>query len=104
MPRTNQEQVDFHLERMQHWQSVVDDFNEEALLKARIQIAALKPREDGLEPDPYYVAKVLLEDSFAYKRAVSQRNGFQAGLETYTLLVQLEKLGEQAERLSEPHR
>lgn len=91
MKRTNQEQVAFHLERMQYWQGILDDADKRALMMAHAKIRAMKPREDGLVLDPHYVAKQILRDNWQYKRATSQRDGFQKGLETYSAMVRTER-------------
>lgn len=75
----------WHLERAEKWQAVVSRIEDEALYRAKAQVAGRMQRKDGLETDPGYVAGSLLRDNHEYATACGNRNSHQRQAEIYFL-------------------
>lgn len=73
----------YHLERSEHWQTIVDNYETRALQKAETHQQGRMRRSSALEMDPSYVAGTLLQDHFGYNSAVSNRNSHQRQAEIY---------------------
>lgn len=84
--KTNAEMMEYHQKRLEYWQGIIDQAEKAALAKAYQQIYDHPPRKDGLLPDPYYMAKIMLKDNFRYNRAVGNRNGHERGVNVYAAL------------------
>lgn len=82
--RTTKQKLEHHQKRLEYWQGIIDEAEEDALHLALVGIINMPKRKDGLEPDPYYMAKVLLKDNFRYHRAIGSRDGHQKAVDVYT--------------------
>jgi hypothetical protein len=97
---TNREKLQYHLEKVKYWQSIIDAAEREALEMAWVRINQsyptprwhdwLRPNRDVIIPNEFYVAKKILADNFMYARAVSNRNGHQIAVNMYSGVVAIE--------------
>lgn len=88
MDQTYRQKALFHVKRAEHWQSLVQAYEDEAMRKApqvvqgRRQIAGEVLKND-------YVAKTLLQGHYGYAQACANRNAHQNQANMYALLAVL---------------
>lgn len=81
--RTNKEKMEHHRKRLEYWQGIIDEAEDEALRIALVRLKSEPARKDKLEQNPYYIAKTILVDNYQYNRAIGNRNGHEHAVNVY---------------------
>ena len=95
MTNSTLEKARYNLNRAEYWQEKAEALEAWAGRRAAQQQQGRMSRKDGSEIDPGLIASTLLDDRFAYREAVGNRNAYQRRAEIY-LMASLAGISETA--------